>query len=279
MDHTSILIADDELAVRVTLEAILKRQGFEVTVAASVQEALHAMSSQKFDALISDLNIGEPADGFTLISAMRRQQPNAVTILITGFPDFEAALEAIRNQVDEYLIKPAEPATLVSKLQELMKSRNHVHTTRAMKRAADLIRESLLSIIDNWVQRVRQSPELAQLAELTVPRAQLVAPVIAKLAELVVMLGFPSTEESYDVSAAFSLGAIRTWQGYTPEMLAEEARLLENSIFDCLEANLLRLNTSYLIHDIVDITDRSQIQLKASLKGASAFASNTWKAA
>src|SRR5437868_2728004 len=110
MDHTSILIADDELAVRVTLEAILKRQGFEVTVAASVQEALHAMSSQKFDALISDLNIGEPADGFTLISAMRRQQPNAVTILITGFPDFEAALEAIRNQVDEYLIKPAEPA-------------------------------------------------------------------------------------------------------------------------------------------------------------------------
>ena len=72
-----ILFADDEPSIRMTLPAILQHEGFEVSVAATVAEALAYINRETFDVLLADLNIGERGDGFTLISAMRRVQPQA----------------------------------------------------------------------------------------------------------------------------------------------------------------------------------------------------------
>src|SRR5947207_15908271 len=115
---TRILFADDEPAIRMTLPAILQQEGFEVSVAATVAEALAYINRDSFDVLLADLNIGERGDGFTLISAMRRVQPQAVTLILTGYPDFETALQAIRNQVDDYLTKPTDVRELVATIKE-----------------------------------------------------------------------------------------------------------------------------------------------------------------
>jgi DNA-binding NtrC family response regulator len=88
-----LLFVDDEPVIRETLEAILTTYGFEVSIAASVAEALQKITWEKFDLLLSDLNIGNPGDGLTVVSAMRRTQPEAVTMILTGYPAFETALE------------------------------------------------------------------------------------------------------------------------------------------------------------------------------------------
>jgi DNA-binding response OmpR family regulator len=67
-----ILFVDDESNIRLTLPAILRNEGFDVSVASSVLEAIDAIQHFQFDILLSDLNIGEPGDGFTVVSAMRR---------------------------------------------------------------------------------------------------------------------------------------------------------------------------------------------------------------
>ncbi len=100
-----VLFVDDEPSIRVTLPAILKRNGFDVTAVGTVAEAIAAISQTQFDILLSDLNIGEPGDGFTVVSAMRRVQPQARSFILTGYPDFESALRAIRNQVDDGLVR------------------------------------------------------------------------------------------------------------------------------------------------------------------------------
>src|ERR1700730_15915629 len=115
---TKILFADDEPAIRMTLPLILQQEGFEISVAATVAEALAFINRDSFDVLLADLNIGESGDGFTLISAMRRVQPHAVTLILTGYPDFETALQAIRDQVDDYLTKPADLKQLVATIKE-----------------------------------------------------------------------------------------------------------------------------------------------------------------
>jgi YesN/AraC family two-component response regulator len=69
------------------------------------------------------LNFDHPADGFILVSAMRSMQPTYMTLVLTGFPGFETALEAIRNQVDDYLIKPVDVPTLVSLIEKKLKQR------------------------------------------------------------------------------------------------------------------------------------------------------------
>jgi len=64
-------------APRFWLGTILETRGYEVTTAGTVAEALAAIQRQSYDVLLSDLNIGEPYDGFTVASATRCLHPNA----------------------------------------------------------------------------------------------------------------------------------------------------------------------------------------------------------
>jgi two-component system response regulator YesN len=87
-------------------------------------DALAKITSTQFDVLIMGLKIGHSGDGLTVVSAMRRAQPTCVILILTGHPGFETALEALVNQVDGYLIKPAQIPTLVSLIGEKLKQRN-----------------------------------------------------------------------------------------------------------------------------------------------------------
>ena len=133
---TRILFVDDEAGIRNTLKPILEQHGFEVTAASTVPEALEHMNHATFDVLLSDLNIGQPGDGFTVVSAMRRVQPGAATFILTGYPDFDTALQAIRSQVDDYLLKPTDVPTFAAVALTLVLSALaacYVPARRAMK--------------------------------------------------------------------------------------------------------------------------------------------------
>jgi len=118
-----LLFVDDEEGIRTTLPAILERRGFEVRVAASVPEAFSEIKTHKFDVLLSDLNIGEDGNGFTVIRAMRQAHPNCVAILLTGYPAFETAVQAIEDEVDGYHVKPADINSLVSTIERKLRTR------------------------------------------------------------------------------------------------------------------------------------------------------------
>src|SRR5207237_7370944 len=138
--QTTILFVDDEPGIRTTLPAILTSFGFSVTSAATVPEALNLIANREFDVLISDLNIGHPADGFTVVSAMRRTQPDAITFILTGYPAFESALEAIRQQVDDYLTKPTDIDSLVNTIQSKLTDRKPTHGIQP-RRLPDIIEQ------------------------------------------------------------------------------------------------------------------------------------------
>jgi DNA-binding NtrC family response regulator len=123
MAPVRVLFVDDEPGIRITMPQILRRHGLSVRAVATVNQALAEITSAQFDVLISDLNIGQPGDGFTVVNAMRRTHPNCVTLILTGYPD-ETALEAIRSQVDGYLIKPARIPMLMSLIEEKLQQRN-----------------------------------------------------------------------------------------------------------------------------------------------------------
>ena len=67
-----ILFVDDEPSIRLTLPPVLQEHGFEVKTAASVAEALSEIRRDRFDVLLSDLNIAEEGDGFQVVGAMRK---------------------------------------------------------------------------------------------------------------------------------------------------------------------------------------------------------------
>src|SRR5215467_1347125 len=151
-----LLFVDDDYSIRETLPAILSSHGFEVTVAENVPEAIARINEQQFDVLLADLHIGEPGDGFTVVSTMRRLQPQARTYILTGYPDFASALEAIRRQVDGYLIKPADVKTLLETVST--KESNTLLPKRPGLRAAEVIRRNIGSIAETWYEQISRDP-------------------------------------------------------------------------------------------------------------------------
>ena len=118
-----LLFVDDEESIRATLPLLLQVRGFDVRVAASVPEALSEIKTRRFDVLLSDLNIGKDGDGFTVVQAMRSAHPHCVTVLLTGYPAFESALQAIHDEVDDYFVKPADLDSLVSTIERKLRAR------------------------------------------------------------------------------------------------------------------------------------------------------------
>jgi DNA-binding NtrC family response regulator len=112
------------------MPVILRRHGFTVTVAASVSEAIHEIGKQEFEILLSDLNIENREDGYLVVQAIKKVNPNCVAIILTGHPGFDSVVQGIRQGVDDYVMKPAAPELLVALLAEKLEMRRAEAATK-----------------------------------------------------------------------------------------------------------------------------------------------------
>lgn len=269
MAQIRILFVDDEPSIRLTLPAILEMHGFVVTTASDVPEALGLIQKEQFDVLLSDLNIGQPGDGFTIVSAMRRVQPSAVTVIITGYPAFETALEAIRKQVDDYVVKPTDVNQLIETIERKLHQRQP-HMPRDLRRVGAILVESIEYVIDEWLRQVKRHPELRKL---NLNDEERVHQLPLALREILRNLedDDPLTEKARQ--AAEEHGWARARQGYSVEFLLEEIRILRRVLLQHVQANLLGMNISYMIPDIIRLNDRisekAVIVVNAYLKACS----------
>lgn len=118
-----LLFVDDEPSIRATLPLVLQQHGFDVTAAATVPEAIQKIQHQPFEALLSDLNIAEPGDGFAVVRAIRQVNPQCVAVILTGYPGFDTAVEGIRENIDDYIVKPVEIDILVASMEHNLAQR------------------------------------------------------------------------------------------------------------------------------------------------------------
>ena len=266
MAKARVLFVDDEPGIRATLPAVLGMHDFETTAVASVTEALDIIQKEKFDVLLSDLNIGEPGDGFTVVSAMRRVQPQAVTIIITGYPAFETALEAIRNQVDDYVVKPADAQMLIDTIQQrLISERRKVHRPMATKRVWQVIDEERENIVREWVEKVEDMPEVASVPLSTAERSDHIPLVLDELVRMLrASKGSDASRKALKASAKH--GIERRKQGYTIPMLLEEGRVLRRVVFNAVQRNLLAMEISMLLTDVAQSEESICVQMNESVR-------------
>ncbi|HEU0169620.1 MAG TPA: response regulator, partial [Chloroflexota bacterium] len=93
-----LLLVDDEEAVRMTLAAVLSREGYDVTAVASGSQALAVLESRGFDVVLSDLRLDD-MDGLAVLSRAQELNPDVVTVVLTGYASMESAIDAIRRGV------------------------------------------------------------------------------------------------------------------------------------------------------------------------------------
>jgi ActR/RegA family two-component response regulator len=257
-----LLFVDDDESIRQTLPPILAKEGFDCTTAASVAEALAHISRQQFDILLSDLNIGEPGDGFIVVGAMRRVQPRARTYILTGYPDFASALEAIRRQVDDYLVKPADIPALLKTLRTQREGSGILET--GGKRASTLIRENAEKIIEKWADETERDQQLKQLHLSRDSRIDHLPGLLRQLANR--LDKSPDVNDMQEMESARAHGKTRRQQGFSTPLIVADSRILYSIIADTVQSHLTEMDISSIIPDLILISENLNAMLAESLR-------------
>jgi ActR/RegA family two-component response regulator len=235
-----LLFVDDEASIRMTLPPVLQKAGFDVRVAESVSDALFEINSKQFDVLISDLNIGEEGDGFLVTSAMRHVQPECITFILTGYPAFETALQAIHNHVDDYLVKPVDIESLTKTLNEKLRTRG-TKLPFGAKRLASVLKSDMGPIIGRATLATKQNGK-AHASEPELTRF-----LNALIEQLELGLEMPSADA---LRAAPEFGKKQAQANHDPSMLATQFRCLEQEVYRSVQNNMTGIDIPSLISDL-----------------------------
>jgi ActR/RegA family two-component response regulator len=273
-----VLLVDDDDVVREMMSRSLKSKGFEVVAAGGVTDALQCIATEKFDVLITDLHMPNAGDGFTVISAMRHSQPAALTMLLSGLPDVNSAMEAIILEADEIVVKPVE----IKQLAELVRERLLVQKSNkrpSKERVSEILHRCAALVARDWLARVKENLSLNHLPlgdeDRTGHLPRLIEDLVSRLNRPIT--GSPQDSDAIRSPAAVLHGELRFAQGYTPEMLVHESRILQVTLFGTLKDNMNALDFSLLLPDVITIADEVDAQLTQTM-GSYMKLSNSSKA-
>jgi ActR/RegA family two-component response regulator len=267
MSATKVLLVNDDEVVRITLAEALEQSGFAVTCAPNLGEALKRISSEPYDALLTDLHISRARDGLTLVNAVKHANPSAVTLLLSAFPQLETAAQAILLQADEILARPTDAASLV----DVITHRVAIGPVRSreIESVGAILDRTTEAAIEEWYGLVLTDYVLMSVPMTCEHRCGHLPQLFH---DLVVRLGTSAPIRSNELLSGHAAlhGIKRCKSGYTAAMLVEESRLLQVSIFHTLHDNLANIDFSRLLIGVATIADEVDSQLRQAMESFSA---------
>ena len=126
-----ILLVDDEVAVLLTLKAVLEISGFDVDTAASAREGVSKLHTREYQMLITDMRMESDAAGIEVIKAARSAAYHPAVALLTAFPVAEEDWQDMG--ADKLLVKPMHTQILLKQIEDLI----HSHEAKLARLAAE----------------------------------------------------------------------------------------------------------------------------------------------
>ncbi|GGG99404.1 response regulator [Silvibacterium dinghuense] len=113
-----ILLVDDELAILLTLKAVLEISGFEVETAASAREAKLKIRSGHYHMVMTDMRMESDSSGAEVVQAARKAAYQPAVAMLTAFPSTE--VEGSGSDPDKLLVKPMNTSDLLLQIEALL---------------------------------------------------------------------------------------------------------------------------------------------------------------
>jgi len=159
----SILIVDDELVVRDSLNRMFQDEGYETRAVASGREALEGLNPGDHDLALLDIRM-PGMDGMELQARLHEIDPELMIVIMTGYASVDTAVQALKRGAYDYIVKPVDPDEL---LHLISKALEH----RIARREVVRLRENMQEIFPR-TELVGRSPAMKRVAELV----EMVAP-------------------------------------------------------------------------------------------------------
>jgi len=129
----SILVIDDERAIRKTLNEILSFEGFTVDEAADGAEGLKKIKENNYDCVLCDIKMPK-MDGLELLEVAREEKPDTPFIVISGHGNIETAVEAVKKGAYDFISKPPDLNRLLITIRNAMDKRSLVTETKQLRK-------------------------------------------------------------------------------------------------------------------------------------------------
>src|SRR5205085_1970897 len=142
----TVLVVDDDRAVREVLAAVLKEEGYGVRQATDAEAALQMLRGDDLPLVLCDVKMPE-RDGLWLLDQVLQRHPHAAVVMLTGYGDTESAVECLKRGAADYLLKPPRVTELVRAVErawsrsKLAAARSRYHdglARRVRERTAEL---------------------------------------------------------------------------------------------------------------------------------------------
>ena len=160
-----ILVVDDEVYIREFLDIMIKKEGYEVSLAEDGQKAKELIAKKTFDMVISDLQMPN-VTGLELLKFVKENYSEVVFMLITAFGTTETAVEAMKMGAYDYITKPFKLDEVRLNIANALRSRNLEVENRVLRK--ELVKEysfqnmigdsAAMHVIYDLIRRVSQTP-------------------------------------------------------------------------------------------------------------------------
>jgi DNA-binding response OmpR family regulator len=126
----NILVVDDEPIARQSLSDILRLEGYHVTAVPNGESAVDHIRKYAVDLIMLDLKM-PGMNGLDVVQVVNQVSPDTQIVLLTAFGSMESAVEALRQRVHDYLLKPASPNQILESVRKGLERREAKLNQRA----------------------------------------------------------------------------------------------------------------------------------------------------
>ena len=132
----TMLLVDDDRQLLEAMADWLRDQGFEVDTSNGYADALAKLRQKTYEMLLVDVRL-QDGDGFDLLEQVRRNYPDSHVVLMTGYGDADAAVEALRSGASDYLTKPLIDNELLVSIERAFTQRQVVEENTQLRKELD----------------------------------------------------------------------------------------------------------------------------------------------
>src|SRR5467141_398874 len=163
-ENHRVLIIDDERPVLMTLEALLKRHGYQVETALTATQGLKLLKSKSPTLVLLDLRLPD-ADGLEMLERIKSELPEVQVVILTAHDSLHNAIESIKRGAYHFISKPYAPEELLSLMEKALEKQFLLREAEKLREKTEQL-EKRLEIAEARPAPVFKSKPMQEIEEL-----------------------------------------------------------------------------------------------------------------
>src|SRR5213595_3199071 len=163
-NNRHVLIIDDERPVLMTLEALLKRHGYQVETAPTAVQGLKALKSKPPTLVLLDLRLPD-ADGLEMLERIKTELPQVQVIILTAHDSLHNAIESIKRGAYHFISKPYAPEELLSLVEKALEKQFLLREAKELRQKTEQL-ERRLEMAEARPMLIFKSKSMHEIEEL-----------------------------------------------------------------------------------------------------------------